>query len=71
MIAYTVAVRERGKMQAFKYIGIDGHVHDTVLRCKALTRDEAKLARKLLIEGAAKAGRPIDCRVVTLAVRPD
>jgi hypothetical protein len=58
-------------MGPFQYIGVDGQVHDTVLRSKPLTRDEARLARKLLMEGADKAGRPIDCRVVTLAAKPD
>jgi hypothetical protein len=63
---YTVAVRERGKMQAYKYIGVDGCVHATTTYSKPLTLADAKLARRLLMEGAAKVDRPIDCRIVTL-----
>ena len=56
---YTIAVRERGKMQAYQYIGVDGCVYVTTTYSKPLTLADARLARRLLIEGAAKANRPI------------
>ncbi len=63
---YTVAIREKGKRQTFKYIGVDGNVYDKPSLSKRLTKDEADLAVRLLTEGANKVGRPIDCRVVVL-----
>lgn len=66
-MAYTIEVREKGKAQPFQFIGTDGKVHRTARKCKPLTKEDAKLARQLLMESAAKAGRPIDCRIVDLA----
>ncbi len=68
-MAYTVAIRERGKMQAFQYIDQDLRVRDTPENCKPLSREDAAFALRQLVKGAAKAGRPIDARIVTLAER--
>ena len=66
MTAYTIKVRELGKRQPYQYIGTDGAVRNTALMCKPLSKQDAELAKRLLTAGAAKAGRPIDCRVVVL-----
>jgi hypothetical protein len=45
-------------------------VHDTTRRCKPLTREEARLAKRLLVKGAKEAGRPVDCVVPLRLARP-
>ena len=69
MTSYTVAVREKGKGRPFQFIVYDGEMvilADTTHRCKPLTRPEAELAKRLLIDGAKGRGRPIEARVVRL-----
>jgi hypothetical protein len=66
MTAFTIAVREKGSARSYSYIGGDGKVHDTTHRCKPLTREEARLAKRLLVKGAKEAGRPVDCVVIPL-----
>jgi hypothetical protein len=65
-MAYTVKVREKFGSTRFQYIGEDLKVYRTRDRCKRLNREDAELAKRLLIEGAAKAGRPIECRIVKI-----
>jgi hypothetical protein len=67
-MAYTVAVREKGKSGPFSYITEDLKVADTATRCKPLSREDAEIAKKLFIAGAKKAGRPVECRIVRLCV---
>lgn len=69
LIAYTVAVREKGKTGAFKYLEFDGatlRLNETAQRSKPLSRDDAELAKRLLIADAADLGRPIECRIMRL-----
>lgn len=68
-MAFTVAVREKGKIGGWLYIGEDLNCHDTAKHSKPLTKAEAQDAKRRLVEGAAKAGRPINCRIVRLVVR--
>lgn len=49
MTAYTVAVREPGKIQPWAFIGSDGQVYDTALHSKPLSLDEARLNRQRII----------------------
>lgn len=66
-MAYTVAVREKGKSGPWSYIDQDLKVRDTATYCKPLTLADAKTAKRAFIDGAAKLGRPIEARVVILA----
>ena len=68
MTHYTVALSERGYDRVY-YIGTDGNCHNSPERSKPLTIDEAKLARKLFLGGARKAGRPLTCKIVALQGR--
>jgi len=65
-MAYTVAVREAGKSGPWLYI--DEHLRcvDTATHCKPLSRQDAQLAKRLLVDGAAEEGRRITARIVRL-----
>lgn len=68
MANYTVAIRERGKSGPWLFVTENLDVTDTATRCKPLTKDEATAAKAMFVDGAAKAGRPVVCRIVRLAV---
>lgn len=68
-MAYTVAVREKGKTGSWLYVGEDLNVRDTATYCKPLSLVDAGEAKRMLIEGAKKAGRPIEARIVRLCTR--
>lgn len=65
--AYTVQCRDlvAGSRQ-WSYIDIDLNVVKDPARCKPLTLAEARKARRLMIDGAAKLGRLIECKVIRL-----
>ncbi len=67
MTAFTVAMREKGKTATnWLYVSDDLSIQDTTLRCKPLSREEAGMVRRVLIDLADKKGRPIECRIVRL-----
>lgn len=66
-MAYTVAVREKGKSGSWSYIGTDLRVYDVAHHSKPLTREYAALAKRELVAGALKLGCPIEARIVRLA----
>ncbi len=66
MTTYTVAIREKGKSGHWLYVDDNLRCSDTATHCKPLSRADAEFAKSQLMEGAAKAGRPIICRIVRL-----
>ena len=69
-MAYTVAVREKGKTGPWSYVDQDLNVRNVATYCKPLTRADAQKAKRAFVEGAAKLGRPIEARVVILPEYP-
>jgi len=66
-MAYTVAVREKGKGGPYSYVDQDLKVRDVATYCKPLTLAEARLAKRCFIEDSLILGRPLEARIVVLA----
>lgn len=63
---YTVRARDITTGSAWCYVDENLNVGRDPANCKPLTLAEARKARRLLIDGASKYGRAIECKVCRL-----
>lgn len=63
---YTVRARDIPTGSQWCYIDENLNVSREPANCKPLTLAEARKARRLVIDGALKFGRAIECKVIRL-----
>lgn len=63
---YTVRARDITTGSSWCYVDQNLNVRRDPAGCKPLTLSEARKARRLMIDGAKKYGRAIECKVCRL-----